>query len=220
MEKDKKPLTDLGEIKPFNPESYENMDLNRLTVYGIWFLQEKNIAITFETLVVALFRMFPQKFCLVGFKDYPDAARVNRALLQLRPKYRNWAVGNIQSGFILTETGKTILEQTKRFLRNPRLQTPKKPSVIPRTRNPQEELQEVQNSHLYQKYQQGDEEGIDKYAIWELLHAYPYTPKKALNKRIRLLEEIAKEYKPEILNFFKWIRQKYSHIFKLNNTKS
>src|SRR5438309_383340 len=84
---------------------YANVDLTGLAAFSVKRLQDLQIPTTFENLVVTMFRLFPSKFCLEGFPSYPDAARVGRTLLQLGPKYRNWARGSVQKGFVLTEAG-------------------------------------------------------------------------------------------------------------------
>src|SRR4051812_31232242 len=86
-------------------ESYDSIDLNRLTVFTIAFLRKRNFATSIEHIAVADFRMFPKRFAMIGFPEFPDISRVNRALLQLRPKYRNWATGNARLGWTLMRPG-------------------------------------------------------------------------------------------------------------------
>ena len=105
-------IKNVRDLKPFDERTYEGISLNQLATYTIDLLTKKGFPITFETLTVALFKMFPKKFCLYGFEEYPDAARVNRSLLQLRPKYRNWALGDTKKGYVLTSQGREIAEIT------------------------------------------------------------------------------------------------------------
>src|SRR3989454_11226835 len=102
------------DLKPYPLDQYGNIDLNRLTVFTIYLLNKRDIPTTLENIGVANFRMFPRRFAMVGFPDYPDVTRVNRALLQLRPKYRNWAMGNAKLGWHLTVAGE---EEAKALLR-------------------------------------------------------------------------------------------------------
>src|SRR2546426_9038495 len=102
------------DLKPYPLDQYGNIDLNRLTVFTIYLLNKRDIPTTLENIGVANFRMFPRRFAMVGFPDYPDVTRVNRALLQLRPKYRNWAMGNAKLGWQLTVAGE---EEAKALLR-------------------------------------------------------------------------------------------------------
>ena len=206
------------EFAPFPAENYDSIDLNRLAVFGIATLQERAIPTSFENIVVALFKLFPTKFHLVGFSSYPDAARINRALLQLQPKYRNWARGSVHKGFILTESGKAVVEQTRALLR---AGTPvsrsrmKRVSPRPRTRDPQTELIEIEGSEMFKLYQAGRQEDVEKNLIWELLHAYPYTPKKALKQRMKLLENMAENAKrDDIKTFLEWVISRFGVTFQ------
>lgn len=210
-------MFELRKLKPFKPEVYENIDLNRLTVYAIWMLQENKIPVTFENIVVTLYRMFPKKFSLFGFQEYPDAARINRALLQLRPKYRNWAVGDVTRGFILTEIGKGVVKQTEELLKNPQKQRTK--IKIPKggkERTKQEkDIKEIETSDIYKKYTSNDLESITNYDFWNLLHAMSYTPPKALRKYMNDLKESAKSLeRNELLEFLNWIEKKYNRFFR------
>src|SRR3989442_952144 len=93
------------DLEPHAEELYADVALAALAAFTILRLGDLHIPNTFENLVVALFKLFPAKFSLVGFKQYPDAACVGRTLLQLGPKYRNWARGSVQKGFVLTDSG-------------------------------------------------------------------------------------------------------------------
>ncbi len=198
----------------FPPETYEKMDNNRLAVYGIRLLEEHGLPITHEALTVSLFLLFPAKFSLVAFPQYPDAERVNRTLLQLGEKYRNWASGNRRIGYTLNETGQVILEQTRQLLENPDKQRGKKRTPRQRTRDPDEEIKEIEASTLYQAYVSSQTEEIDDYAIWELLQAFPYTPKRALRDRIKRLREAAKAGgRDDIGEFLAWARKEYEEVF-------
>ena len=51
-------------LEPFPEETYRNMDLDRLAVYTMALLLENNIPLYFDYIVVALFRLFPEKSIL------------------------------------------------------------------------------------------------------------------------------------------------------------
>lgn len=206
---------DLNNIEPFDVEIYGNLDLNRLTVYAISFLQEQKIPITFETLVVTVFRMFPKKFSLVGFEDYPDATRVNRALLQLRPKYRNWAMGDVTLGYSLTEMGKAEAKKTRILLEKPHLQKRLKRSEAQRTLPIDAEIRKIGESKLYRLHEHGKDDELSERDVWNLLGAFPYTPRKALRDYMRRLKGHAEYNKrPDIVKFLRWLEQRFPQIFK------
>jgi len=203
---------EVGRICPwFDSKAYENLDLNRLAVYAICLLDRNNLLVTFENIVVALFIMFPKKFGLVGFEQYPDSARVNRALLQLRPKYRNWATGSPSRGFRLTPAGLLIVDETTKLL-SARKAGKKEGRTSKRARTllPSAELEKrILKSSAYVKYSENREEQIDKMEILELLRAVPHAPISVLNNYLRELENVAQEAKrPDVLEFLKFVRRR------------
>src|SRR5437870_2173982 len=130
------PETQLDDISPFAGSNYEAIDLTGLAAFTLHWLQDRHLPTTFENIVVAAFKMFPAKFSLEGFPNYPDAARVGRTLLQLAPKYRNWARGSVQKGFILTESGLQKAKAVQQALATGAPGSPRadaKRSILPRT---------------------------------------------------------------------------------------
>lgn len=202
--------------KPFAPETYSSIDNNRLAVYAIALLSENDFLASQEAIIVALYLLFPEKFSLVGYKEYPDAERVNRTLLQLGHKYRNWAIGNKQIGYSLNENGRLAWEQTKKLLEEPATIKPvRKKAIRPRTMNPEIHVIEIEETSLFKAYKNGKTDNLSEFAIWELLRAFPYSPKKALRERLRLLTESAKLSKRvDVLEFLTWVKKRFSYIFK------
>jgi hypothetical protein len=56
---------------------YLPIEKDRLILFAIDYLSSKNIEVTFDKLTVASFKLFPKKFSLIGFPEYPDAKTVN-----------------------------------------------------------------------------------------------------------------------------------------------
>lgn len=202
--------------KPFPSTSYERMDNNRLAVFAIGVLEENGIPRTQEALCVALFLMFPAKFSLVGFPQYPDTERVNRTLLQLGTKYRNWATGNKHVGYTLNDAGHHVLDQTRALLQRPEMQTRKKTTPRERTKDPNAEVREIEISNLFQEFKAHkiDNPSSREYDFWELMQAFPYTPKEALRKRWKGMREAANlAGRKDLADFLEWVYANYSGFF-------
>jgi hypothetical protein len=208
-------LERLKEIcKTFSPESYRLIDNNRLAVYVIALLIENNLQATQESITVALYLMFPEKFSLVGFSEYPDGERVTRTLLQLGKKYRNWAIGNRHVGYSLNDTGKLVFEQTKKLLHSPDITEVRKKTPKQRTIDPDVVVKEIEQSALFRAYKSDAQNCPDEFSIWELLRALPYTPKGALIERLRNMTESAKASgRDDIVDFLEWVKARFSNVF-------
>lgn len=202
--------------KEFPFEAYESIDNNRLAVYAIRLLQNNRIPVTQEAVAVTLFLLFPKKFSLVGFEQYPDVERTHRTLLQLGPKWRNWATGNTHIGFSLNRNGELVFDQVNAALKNPskRLVPFRRIAPRQRTRPVDQEIKEIEATTLFKEYSNGKRDDFSEYAIWELLSSYPYAPKEAVNERIKSMTESAKlAERKDIIEFLKWVRGKFPTIF-------
>jgi hypothetical protein len=207
----------LEELSPYPEFVYSSIDLNRLACFILRWLQERHVPMTFENIVVAAFRMFPAKFSLEGFSEYPDAARTNRALLQLRPKYRNWARGNVGKGFVLTESGLAEAGRVRDILISGK--APEKGGRVrrqkPKTMDLTRDLGTVVDSGLFSKWR---EQRLGEGTILELLdmlQAYVYTPPKALRERIEGIENAAIQVgRADVAEFLREVRRTFDKQFR------
>jgi hypothetical protein len=209
-------------IQPFDKDAYKSIDLNRLTVFGLAMIDELDIEFTFERVTIALFRLFPCKFSMAEFPQFPDATRVNRALLQLRPKYRNWATGSVKKGYRLTQEGKEVLSQTEEILKDPNISSMPKQrrSRPPASRDKgQAFMSEIEESSIFERYISGRLNVIDtNEEYWEfldLLHASEGTDSIILHRNLERLEQYAESLaRQDIIDFLKWIRKKFKNYLK------
>ena len=202
-------------VVPFEPECYGDLDLNRLAAYAIHLLEESKIVPSFENLVVTLFKAFPEKFSLPGYPEYPDAARANRALFQLRPKYRNWAVRSSEEGHILTDLGRRVADETADLLNSPvRARTTRRSPPLPPRTLYEGVARNIRRSSAFRKFVSEKSEQVTRPEIFELLHAVPYTPAKVLRSKLHDWDQLARQAKDEeISGFLEWMKREFSDIF-------
>jgi hypothetical protein len=201
----------LGDFVSYDSSRYEDVDLTGLAAFALHALNQRNIATTFENVVVTAFRLFPAKFALEGYPEYPDAARINRTLLQLTPKYRNWARGSVQKGFVLTESGlakvegvRLMLEGQKSVIRD------RSKSNLPRTMDLSKELAPLEQSSLFQKWKEGKLTDGTTLEFLDLTGAYAYTPAHVLRERINSLENAARQVgRADIIEFLRDVRREF-----------
>jgi hypothetical protein len=204
--------------KTFSYEKYKEISMTKLAAYAIQLLKDNDIFLNFENIAVALFLMFPKKFCMVGYDEYPDTNRIGRTVnLQLRPKYQNIAFCDPKTGYSLTEKGKDIAEHTKRILEGEeediRLRSfHVRDDISKRTRSPETEIEKkILSRYLYDKYKKNRKCEIEKIEIYEFLNASPYTSKKAIREYYNDLKELCKKAEnKEALDFLVWLEEKAS----------
>ena len=204
-------------LKSFPIANYDGFDLDRLVVYAIYTLERKKIPLYFDFIAVGLFRFFPKKFSMANFRQYPDTNRINKALRRLTDqKRKNWATGNIENGFYLTETGSEVAFEAEDLLKNParlKLGTTSS-SKRSRGRSPQDDVLEVEKSHLFQKWQSKNYAATD-YEVLSFLKAVPYTPKHLLSKYLEQLKQSAMVAKnKKVVAFLGWLEKKFKNLFQ------
>lgn len=172
-------------------ESYGAIDLNRLAVYAIGLLRDERIPVSFENLAVTLFRLFPERFSLRGY-EYPDANRVNRALLQLGPRYRNWARGSTSTGFALTPLGEQALQEARERLRSPGASSSRSSrSALGYTWDASADLEELKATESYRRFHDSGAQALVNDDVWNALNAFSYTPEGAVRSRLITLTDYA-----------------------------
>lgn len=209
-------------LTAYDTSAYETVDLNRLTVFSISILGDRDLPTSLENIAVANYRQFPRRFAMIGYPEFPDASRVSRALLQLRPKYRNWATGNTRTGWVLTQAGEaeavavaTLLDQSGRIqLTSPRSETRlvTEPAAK-RSIDFASEIRRIRETDLFRKSRSdwGDSGNIE---VFDVLGAYTHTPSKALRRRLRELKQIAIDAEDaELGEFLAQIGKRFGSLF-------
>jgi hypothetical protein len=95
---------------------YEGIDLDRLVVYAVAKLSGIQQDLSLENIIVASFKLFPKKFSLLGYGEYPDATRVEKSLWRSEGRKRGWVGGMTAHGYSLTEKGRLIASHVNELL--------------------------------------------------------------------------------------------------------
>ncbi len=117
----------------FDPNIYSNVVLNDLVVYSVYFLHKQGAEITSEDIISACFVLFPRKFSLRKYPQWPDSGAVSRRWSDCKRK--GYLRGNAVSGFQITARGIKRAEKVEKSLGAPlkpvRVKKPKaeKPAV-------------------------------------------------------------------------------------------
>jgi hypothetical protein len=201
---------------------YEEVPLVFLTAYSLYWLHEWKIRRTIEAIAVLNWRLFPVKFAMVGFDEYPDAFRTNRSLLQMQPKYRNLLTGAAVKGFSLNERGLEKARELIGVFGAPttesgaalgdarKAEVPKKKPRLARSIEPEREIARVKASKLFEKWKQGLMTDRDLIHVHALLGIFDHTPAPVRARAMKdLLDAAAKIGDEGALNFLSAIRQTF-----------
>ena len=97
------------EFPQFAPDIYRRIALNDLVIYTLYFLSQSGKEIVFEDVVATCFKLFPDRFHLRGYADWPDSTVVNKRWLDCRGK--GLLQGSTAAGFSLTAKGLELAER-------------------------------------------------------------------------------------------------------------
>jgi hypothetical protein len=101
-------------LPKFAPKLYRHMSLNELVMYAVYTLAETKREINSEDIVAACFLLFPERFHLPGYPQWPDSTVVNKRWLDCRN--RGYITGSTAHGFSLTPEGLQVAERTANAL--------------------------------------------------------------------------------------------------------
>ncbi len=178
-------------LSPFDLERYKNVSLDHLIMYTLARLKDIGADLSFENAVVAAYKLFPEKFSLIGFPNYPDSLRVYTCLWRCSTdKKKLWIGGKIRQGFTLTDKSRKFIEEAKKLLEG---QPVKKGKALSKTRRKEIILEEILSSPAYQKYSKGLELNITEADFCYLLQGTLDSSKETLKENLESLKAYASE---------------------------
>lgn len=102
------------EIPKFDSKVYTQIALNDLVTYAVYFLAQSTEEISAEDIVAACFLLFPKRFELRGYPQWPDSTVVNKRWIDCRN--RGFIKGSTAQGFRLTPDGLRVSERVEKIL--------------------------------------------------------------------------------------------------------
>jgi hypothetical protein len=102
------------DIPKFDDTIYTQVALNDLVTYAVYFLSQISEEISAEDIVAACFLLFPKRFELRGYPQWPDSTVVNKRWIDCRDK--GFIKGSTAQGFRLTPEGLKVAERVERII--------------------------------------------------------------------------------------------------------
>jgi hypothetical protein len=103
-----------SDLPKFDPNIYTTIPSSQLVVYSVYYLQEHDVEITSEDIISACFTLFPKKFSLKKYPQWPDSAMVSRRWSDCRNK--GYLAAKTDSGFKLTAKGFRLAGKVAKIL--------------------------------------------------------------------------------------------------------
>ena len=197
----------MNKLKALNADSYENTDLDSLVVYTAVVLEQLGVELSLENIIVGAFKLFPKRFSLLGYPEFPDATRVEKSLWRCKGNEKKWIDGKTRHGYLLNDRSGIIAKQTKDQLAGPVL---KKTRNVSKMRRKDSLLKEITDSPAYCKYVNGEGESISQSDICYLLQGTLDSSRETLWENLISLKRLAEELQQgDILEFLNWLGQRF-----------
>lgn len=210
-------------FRAYKPEQYSSDITNaKLASVALLKLEEKKIERTFENVVVTLQQLFPGKFSLITYPNFPDTIRVDNTLRLDAGKHSKYLTGNRPKGYKLTANGRLAAEETIQQLQSPSTSKGKKQTISSTQRNRYTKLVSgVTQSECFEKFSTKRFSEINKFDVRRVLQCTLETPSekalanhKALKTMATALSNI-KEYEKlssDVLEFLKYIEDNWEML--------
>lgn len=101
----------------FDPQHYAKLVLNDLVLYSVYHLHKQGLETASEDIISACFILFPRRFSLKKYPQYPDSGVVSRRWGECKRK--GYLRGNAVKGFQITARGIKRAEKVEKLLGKP-----------------------------------------------------------------------------------------------------
>ena len=206
----------------FNPDIYSKITLNDLVVYAVYYLHRQGSEITSEDIVSACFLLFPKRFSLQKYPQWPDSAVVSRRWSDC--KSRGYLRGSAIEGFKITAKGikrarklESSLGRVRRSaLPAPKLKTKRPPSPA-ETIHPEfkararKYVRSIEMSDAYKHYKKNLP--LNEFDFRSLLLCTMESSPETLARNVELFKGYAGIHnRQDLITFLTFCRDKFSHL--------
>lgn len=196
-----------------NEEQYENIGIDRLVLFAVSVLEDMDIEPTFDKVVVAIYKLFPDRFSLIGFPEYPDGKRIHDGLFRCTYKNKKWLSGNAKSGYKITDKGTYFLREAKKMLSGEIGDKEKKIESTPK-RKEFTFIKYLKDSEAFNKFQNENVEGVTEREILDSIKV-PNKKKNKIGKNLKRFLDYARRIEDEEAEeFLLFVREELDYSFE------
>ncbi len=205
----------------FDPDIYTKITLNDLVLYSVYYLHKPGKEIAAEDIISACFVLFPRRFSLQKYPQWPDSAAVSRRWSDC--KSRGFLRGSAVKGFQLTARGIKRAQKVEKSLGKPmrpvRAPKPKVQKTIVPTQTIHPELKmrarkyvrSIESSDAYRHYKKG--RPVNEFDFRSLLLTTMESPPATLARNLSQFKEYVNIHeRKDLLSFLEYCEGKFSSL--------
>jgi hypothetical protein len=208
----------------FDPNIYSKVVLNDLVVYSVYTLHKQGLEITSEEIIASCFVLFPKRFSMRKYPQYPDSGIVSRRWRGCKSK--GYLRGNATKGFQITARGIKRAEKVEKLLgepmkpvrvRKPKVGTIAVPSAPVETVHPElkahakKYLRSIEMSDAYKHFTKGLP--LNEFDFRSLLLCTMESPPTTLARNLNQFKEYVNiQNRKDLLSFLEFCEVKFSSL--------
>jgi len=211
----------------FDPERYTKIILNDLVIYAIYYLHKQGSEITSEDIVSACFVLFPKRFSMRKYPQYPDSSIVSRRWSDCKSK--GYLKGNATKGFQITARGIKRAEKVEKSLGAPlkpvrvrKAKTTKESAVSAQKVHPElkayakKYVRSIEMSDAYKHYKK--KLPINEFDFRSLLLCTMESPPATLLRNLNQFREYVNIHnRSDLITFLELCETKFSSLLGMTN---
>ena len=191
---------------------YEGISYDDLVTYVVYLLTAGNgTRTTFEDIVAKAFALFPKRFSLRGYPQWPDSAVVNKSWLRSRTD-KKYIVGSVKDGFRLTQRGLQVAKRVERNLKQKPVRGSQKLQSELRTISGRL-LRSIETSAQFLGYKRtGTLKHMEESDLFDVLLALPDAAPQRLSGNLAQFRDAANLYeRVDIQGFLEAVEKQFLH---------
>jgi hypothetical protein len=205
----------------FNPDVYTKVTLNDLVVYSVYYLHKQRSEITSEDIISACFVLFPKRFSLRKYSQWPDSGIIRRRWSD--GKSKGYLRGSAASGFQITAKGIKRAEKIEKSLGKVMKPVPalkfktKKSVLLAQTTHPElkararKYIRSIEMSEAYKHYRK--KMPLNDFDFRSLLLCTMESPPTTLARNMEQFKEYVKIHdRKDLLTFLEFSEGKFSYL--------
>lgn len=205
----------LGILPKYDSKVYSKIALNDLVTYAVYFLTQVGEKISSENITAACFLLFPDRFSLHGYPQWPDSTVVNKRWIDCRDK--GFITGSTAHNFFLTPKGLTLAERVEKILSGKRPLITKTSSRNLRTEMRTRAgrfVRSLDESDAFKVYKTDSfRASISEFDFRSMLLCTMESSASTLRKNLEQFRQYAEEYKREdLIEFLEFCEKRFSHV--------
>ncbi|NWG34793.1 MAG: hypothetical protein HXY42_10145 [Chloroflexi bacterium] len=206
----------------FDPTNYTKVVLNDLVVYSVHYLHKQGLETASEDIISACFVLFPERFSMRKYPQYPDSGIVSRRWGDCKSK--GYLKGNATKGFQITARGIKRAEKVEKLLGKPlkpvRVEKPKdEESAVPAAeavhpelkRHAKKYVRSIEMSDAYRHYRKNLP--LNEFDFRSLLLCTMESPPATLARNLNQFKEYVNIHsRKDLLSFLEFCEGKFSSL--------